>query len=203
MLGVLFEKTAIRRYLEQITLALQLWIPWAHLAAPISLWQKWFVILYARPFCLKSTLVLIKPRCLLEGRRGEAVALYESSFQISLSEGKSKSDLGAIICELGFAQVQNQELRKGRRTLEEGIALLQDQEMRGERVDHGHMVRALVKVAFANVVTGHLWKGAQYLADAQNIADSKGLDAYAARREIRYVGRFFNAARKRFRRGSN
>ena len=65
------------------------------------------------------------------------------------------------------------------------------------------MVRALVKVALANVLTGHLWKGAQYLADAHNIADSKGLDAYTVRREIRYVGRFIDVARKRFRRGSN
>lgn len=155
------------------------------------------------PHAAAGILAVRASTCLLEGRRAEAVALYERSFQISLSQGQSKSNLGAIICELGFAQVQNQEFRKGRRTLEEGIALLQDQEMRGVRVDHGHMVRALVKVALANVLTGHLWKGAQYLADAHSIADSKGLDAYAVRREIRYVGRFFDAARKRIRRGSS
>lgn len=155
------------------------------------------------PHSAAGILAVRASACLLEGRRAEAVALYERSFQVSLSQGQSKSDLGAIICELGFAQVQNQEFRRGRRTLEEGIALLQDQEMRGVQVDHGHMVRALVKAALANVLTGHLWKGAQYLADAHNIADSKGLDAYAARREIRYVGRFFDTARKRNHGGSN
>jgi len=152
------------------------------------------------PHAAAGILAVRASTCLLEGRRTDAVALYERSFQVSLSQGKSKADLGAIICELGFAQIQNYEFRKGRRMLEEGIALLRDQEMRGTQVDHGHMVRALVKVALANVVTGHLWSGAQYLADAHVIAVSKGLDAYAARREIRYVGRFVDEARRRIRR---
>ena len=155
------------------------------------------------PYAAPGILAVRASACLLQGRRTEAVALYERSFQVSLSQGQLKSDLGAIICEQGFAHVQNHELKKGRRMLEEGIALLQDQDARGVRVDHGHMVRALVKVALANVLTGHLWKGAQYLADAHNIADSKGLDAYTMRREIRFVGRFIDVARKRFRRGSN
>ncbi|MDO8177839.1 MAG: hypothetical protein Q7T62_06305 [Undibacterium sp.] len=152
------------------------------------------------PHAAAGILAVRASACLLEKRCTEAVELYERSFQVSLSQGQSKSDLGTIICELGFAQVQNREYRKGRRTLEEGIDLLRDQKMRGMLVNHGDMVRALVKAAFANVVTGHWWKGAQYLADAHTIADSKGLNAYAARREIRYVGRFVDQARKRFRR---
>ena len=137
---------------------------------------------------------------LLQGEPRKAVQEFEESIRLRRPTVKNEYELGGITCEIGFAQLKAGDLRRGRKSLQQGVTQLKEARHAGELLNEGGFVRALVKASYGSLLTGHLIQAARYLDEAYGVAKDSGVTAYLVRPELKYAGKLIYQARRTYER---